>query len=233
MGDTQGRRGEIEALIREIEAGGGAYHLLDFGDGLVLHGEYDLRKVLHHYGLPDDLRGQKVLDIGTATGFLGFECARRGAEVTAIDIWDGVLYERIRKALDLDVRYVQKSLYELDPDFGSFDVVICGSLLLHLPDLVGALRCIRSVSRGVAILTSSYFEIPGAEDRGLCDFLGARTTSDVGEYWVYWNVTPLALRRMLLAADFSEATEVSRFDLVSEPGRSDFVVPHVVVHGRV
>jgi SAM-dependent methyltransferase len=227
------RRAETEELIQEVAASGGAYHRLDFGDGLVLDGEYDLSKVLHHYGIPSDLRGQRVLDIGTATGFLGFECARRGAEVTAIDIWDGVLYERFRRATGLDTRYVQKSIYDLDASFGQFDLVVCGSLLLHLPDFVGALRCIRSVCRGTAIITSSYFEMPGSEDRGLCDFVGVRTRSDAGEYWVYWNVSPMALRKMLLAADFSEAVEVSRFDLVSEPGHNDFVVPHVVIHGTV
>jgi tRNA (mo5U34)-methyltransferase len=41
------------------------------------------------------------------------------------------------------------SVYDLDPSaVGEFDVVVCGSLLLHLKDPVRALEAIRSVCRG-------------------------------------------------------------------------------------
>jgi hypothetical protein len=54
-----------------------------------------------------------------------------------------------------------------------------------------------------------------------------------GEYWVYWHLNALALKKMLLAAGFSEAHEVGQFVLESEPGRSGFAVPHVVVRALV
>ncbi|MEM1415329.1 MAG: magnesium protoporphyrin IX methyltransferase [Myxococcota bacterium] len=44
-----------------------------------------MRALLLSY-LPDDLRGQRVLDAGCGTGALAQEAAKRGAEVVAVDI---------------------------------------------------------------------------------------------------------------------------------------------------
>jgi 2-polyprenyl-3-methyl-5-hydroxy-6-metoxy-1,4-benzoquinol methylase len=97
---------EIRQLVQEINKMGGSYHKFDFGNKLVINGEYDMAKYLHHYGIPEDLTGKTVLDIGTSTGFFAFECVRRKAQVTAIDLWDGALFNLIREAFGLDVRYV-------------------------------------------------------------------------------------------------------------------------------
>src|SRR6185295_8531053 len=44
------------------------------------------KEKLPYYGLPDDLSGMRVLDIGCAEGFFSFEAERRGArEVVGID----------------------------------------------------------------------------------------------------------------------------------------------------
>jgi tRNA (mo5U34)-methyltransferase len=53
------------------------------------------------------------------------------------------------EALGSSVRWQAGSIYDLDPDVvGTFDVVTCGSLLLHLRDPVRALEAVRSVCRG-------------------------------------------------------------------------------------
>jgi len=41
-----------------------------------------------HYGLPEDMSGMRVLEIGTWDGFWAFEMERRGAEVVALDLDD-------------------------------------------------------------------------------------------------------------------------------------------------
>ena len=192
-----------------------------------------MRKVIHNYGLPEDMSGMTVLDVGTATGFFAFECARRGAMVTAIDIWDGTMFEQIRDGLGLEVRYLQKDIYGLNEKFGRFDLVICGSLLLHLRDVFGAVQCLRSVCGKQLVLTSSFVDVTGSKKRALAEFIGARAHSESGEYWVYWNLTPECLLKMVKACDYAIAQEIARFDLISEPGRSGFRVPHVVVHGLV
>jgi 2-polyprenyl-3-methyl-5-hydroxy-6-metoxy-1,4-benzoquinol methylase len=192
-----------------------------------------MTKYLHYYGIPEDLTGKTVLDIGTSTGFFAFECARRKAQVTAIDLWDGILFNTIRDAIGLDARYVQKSIYELDPTFGQFDLVVCGSLLLHLRDIFGAIERIRSVCQGEAIIATAAMDDHKFDDKAFCEFIGSRTLDEAGEYWVYWRLNAMVLKKMLLAAGFSEASEVSRFVLESEPGKEGFATPHVVVKATV
>jgi SAM-dependent methyltransferase len=65
------------------------YHTLDLpGIGLV-KGEWDLRGQFDEYIAGTDLRGKRVLDVGTASGFLTFESEKRGArEVVSFDISD-------------------------------------------------------------------------------------------------------------------------------------------------
>lgn len=62
------------------------YHTIDLGDGLVTPGMFDYREEWEHYGLPQEFNGQTVLDAGPATGFFSFECARRGARVSAVEL---------------------------------------------------------------------------------------------------------------------------------------------------
>ncbi|HEY2931229.1 MAG TPA: methyltransferase domain-containing protein [Acidobacteriota bacterium] len=220
----------VKQLVEEVNRSGGAYHKIYFDGGLAIEGEYDMSKYLPHYAIPVDLDGRAVLDIGTATGFFAFECARRGAAVTAIDLWDGVLFNQVKDALGLSARYIRKSIEDLDEEFGKFDLVLCGSLLLHLRDIFGALERIYSVCAGKAILATSYLDLPGESH---CDFVGEKVSCETGDYWVYWNPTPGALRKMLLAAGFRTVKEAGRFNLQSEAGRNNHFTPHIVFHAEI
>jgi SAM-dependent methyltransferase len=122
-----------------------------------------------------DVRGKRCLDVGTYDGFFAFELERRGAlEVVATDIsdhsqWDwpaamrargaeylasvagekGLGFRVAQEALGSSVVRRELSVYELSPEtVGEFDVVVCGSLMLHLKNPVAALEAIRSVCRG-------------------------------------------------------------------------------------
>ena len=54
------------------------YHTIDPPSGSVT-GEWDLRNRFDDYVGHVDLSGKRVLDIGTASGFLTWEAERRGA----------------------------------------------------------------------------------------------------------------------------------------------------------
>ena len=171
----------FRAWVDEVNQTGGTYHRMDLGEGLVLDGEYDMARYVDSYGIPDDLAGKTVLDVGTASGFFAFECARRGARVTAIDIHDMEFVRRVRGGLGLDVTVAQKDLFDLDPAFGTFDYVICASLLLHVRDIVGALERVRSVCQHQAIVCTGIID---AVDP-VCHFVGVQAHGGDGPYWTY------------------------------------------------
>jgi FkbM family methyltransferase len=218
-------------FVDRINAAGGGYHRLALPEGHVIEGIYDMAKHLPHYHLPDRLDGVTVLDVGTASGFFAIECARRGADVTAIDVEDDRLLPEIIPVFGLDIRYDIKDLYTVDVAFGEFDLVVCGTLLLHLPDPLGALRALRRVTRHRLVLSTSA--IPGSpgEPEPLCHFYGER--AEDGDYWSYWGFSAAALERMLLAAGFSTIENVEHFPLAPEPGQAGAVAPQVVLSAYV
>jgi tRNA (mo5U34)-methyltransferase len=69
------------------------YHTIDLGEGLVTPGDFDYRPLLPAFHFPEDMRGLKVLDVGSATGFFAFEFEKRGANVVSVELpslaqWD-------------------------------------------------------------------------------------------------------------------------------------------------
>ena len=101
--------------------------------------------------LPDDLRGCRLLDAGCGTGALAVEAARRGADVTAVDISPtliGIARERLPERLgDGRINFLAGDM--LDRKLGTFDHVVAMDSLIHysLPDMVGMLARLAEMSR--------------------------------------------------------------------------------------
>jgi tRNA (mo5U34)-methyltransferase len=173
-----------------------------------------------------DVRGKRCLDIGTFDGYLAFELEKRGAsEVVAIDVEDHLLWDwppdyradglardpgfsgppkgagfRLAKELiGSKVDWQPLSIYDLNPDLiGTFDVVVLGSLLLHLRDPIRALEAVRRVCHG-QFLSADQIEL------GLT--LKARHTplfrlNGSGADCQWFNFNAAGHERMLFAAGF-------------------------------
>lgn len=101
--------------------------------------------------LPDDLRGARVLDAGCGTGALAVEAAKRGAEVTAVDISPtliGIARERLPEKLGAGrIHFIAGDM--LDKKHGTFDHVVAMDSLIHysLPDMIGMLSRLAEMSR--------------------------------------------------------------------------------------
>jgi tRNA (mo5U34)-methyltransferase len=171
-------RADARAAIASVPSW---YHTIEVAPGVVTPGAFDLRGIVDRLPWPE-VRGKRCLDVGTYDGFLAFELERRGAaEVVAVDLpgyehWDWELHQRdrgpeymrrvagpdvgagarvARELLGSAVRFERMSVYELDPgSLGAFDVVVCGSLLLHLRDPLRALAAIRAVCGGYFLSTN-------------------------------------------------------------------------------
>jgi ubiquinone/menaquinone biosynthesis C-methylase UbiE len=83
-----------------------------------------------------DIAGREVIDIGCGTGRHAIRMARAGARVEAIDFSEKMLSRAREKSAEMPIRY--QALNVLGglpfPD-NSFDRVICGLVLDHIPTL--------------------------------------------------------------------------------------------------
>jgi tRNA (mo5U34)-methyltransferase len=168
-------------------------------------------------------------------GFWAFELERRGAaEVIALDLaepdqldWPPVYREQVgdpvidatkgerfelaRRALGSGVIRELRSVYEIDTDLGSFDLVFCGDLLSHLRDPIGALARIRQVCRGSAIVANPIVRFRLGRRRPLARFDGI-------DQWQWWELSGPAIERMMRAVGFNPVVAAQPFELPARTG---------------
>src|SRR4051794_19519740 len=158
------------------------YHSIDVAPGVATKGMFDNRHALSIIPFPD-LRGKRCLDVGTHDGFYALHMERQGAsEVVAVDLTDLAALDYppevrhdaridlsrkemvsrhggfpvLQEVLETKIEWRGCSVYDLNPDdVGTFDVVVVGSLLLHLRDPVRALDAVRGVVRGSLVVADS------------------------------------------------------------------------------
>ncbi|MCU0942629.1 MAG: bifunctional 2-polyprenyl-6-hydroxyphenol methylase/3-demethylubiquinol 3-O-methyltransferase UbiG [Hydrogenophaga sp.] len=122
------------------------------------------------------IQGKRVLDVGCGGGILSDAMARRGADVTGIDLATKALRVAQLHALEAatpNVRYLETSAEALASEQpGSFDVVTCMEMLEHVPDPSSVVRaCSELVKPGGWVFFSTInrnpksflFAIVGAE----------------------------------------------------------------------
>jgi len=229
----------------------GWYHTIELGKDRVSKGKFDHRSVVHRYGLPESLKGKTVLDVGTGDGFWAFEMERRGADrVVAVDVpsmgdcdWLPRMRARLGEAIHWDpwptnfriahamrrskVEYRFCNVYDLSPyTVGKFDIVFCGSLLVHLQNPLQALLAIRSVTREMAVIET--VSDPTFDDRPEDPLLSfgypGGVEKEPGEGNSYWLMSSAALEKMLAYADFDSTQPQGSFDLPPSGPRVTAVV---------
>jgi malonyl-CoA O-methyltransferase len=103
-----------------------------------------------------DVNGLHIADIGCGTGRHSVRLASRGARVIGFDFSEEMLQRARAKAAGLNVEFHQRDLTEPLPVAGlSFDRVICGLVIDHIPDLPGLFREMHRVCRspGFAVVS--------------------------------------------------------------------------------
>jgi tRNA (mo5U34)-methyltransferase len=119
---------------------------------------------------------------------------------------------------------VNRSIYAATPDeLGQFDLVFCGSVLIHLRDPLLALERMAALCHGRLVLAEERARRlltgrPVAEFRGLSPWM------------VWWIATSRTWARMAEIAGFRDARVVDQFTLRFRRQRGG--VPHAVVHAR-
>jgi tRNA (mo5U34)-methyltransferase len=113
--------------------------------------------------LPQDMSGMRVLDIGCNAGYYSFELAKRGAEVTAIDIEEHYLKQARRMAETLDLKHKidfrQMPIYQLMYDEDVYDLVWFMGVFYQVRYPMLALDIVRNCCRGQMIFQA--MTLPG------------------------------------------------------------------------
>jgi len=119
---------------------------------------------LPYFGLPEDLTGKRVLDIGCAEGFFSFEAEKRGArEVIGIDSFpDSVRrFNIVKSARQSDATAYLMNVYDLEPKrLGTFDLVLFYGVFYHLKHPQLALERIRTICTGDLLFQTHIYEEP-------------------------------------------------------------------------
>lgn len=163
----------IEWIRAQVQSEGYWFHRMELPGGIVTPGWSDPKnEKLPFYGLPDDMRGMRVLDIGHAEGFFSFEAERRGADqVLGIENYPPMIrkFDICRAALGSRALSIGSSVYDLSPKtFGTFDAVFFFGVLYHLRHPLLALEKIRSVCTGTLLMQTASTQEGG--DKSVAEF---------------------------------------------------------------
>jgi tRNA (mo5U34)-methyltransferase len=245
-----GESPQLPADARERVEAMSWYHTIDIGPGLTTKGWFDLRSHVARYGLPERMDGMRALDIGTWDGFWAFEMERRGATVVALDVdheneydWPprrrpaepkaldrGAGFRLVKELTGSSVERVACNIYEATPERlgGTFDVVFCGAVLLHLRDQLLALERFANLCRGQLIFADEYDRLSG-----LIPFPVSRYHADRDKAVVFWLPARRTWRRMIWTAGFEDVTDKGSFTVtIAGSDGTKRRIPHVVLHAR-
>src|SRR6266849_2248190 len=138
------------------------FQQIDLGHGIVTPGAEHSPGKLEILGIPDDLTGWSVLDVGAWDGFFSFEAERRGARpvlATHHFCWSGggwgtkAGFDLARRVLRSKVQDKRIDVLDHSPQtVGVFDLVLFLSVLYHMRHPLLALEKMASVTRRLLII---------------------------------------------------------------------------------
>ena len=217
-------RDEAEALVNSIQHW---HHRFEIYPGLVTPGTYDPSFLWNKLHIDDHCKGQRVLDVGTSDGYFSKRVHSLGGTPVCVDYRAktshgfGVMEQLHGSTFS----YEHSNIYELNTErLGTFDFVLFLGVLYHLPDMMRALRKLRTLCRSTLFLETH-------SDNEFCpDFPAARYhkgTSLSGDLTNFWSPNPLCVLDMLYDAGFNVVRHETWGDRLfaeavvsSDPGRS-------------
>ena len=186
---------EAQALVAKVPHW---HHTFEIFPGLVTPGSYNPGFLLDMIGLPPDLRGKRVLDVGTSDGFFAVNLAKRGAEVVAIDYRNKEehgFYVTEKLNSDITIDYRRMNVYEIDPKaLGQFDIVLFLGVLYHLPDMIRVLHLLRECCRG-SLFVETHSENEFCPTISAARYYRAATLGN--DYTNFWAPNRLCVLDML------------------------------------
>jgi len=182
------------------------YHSIELPDGSVLPGLQPvehLRWRLDLFGLPEDLRGKRVLDVGAWDGWFSFECERRGAEVVAVVCIALDTFHEAKELIGSRVEYLTLDVNELSArKLGTFDIVLFFGVLYHLRHPLLGLEKAVELSTDLVLIESFVIQ---AENRQIPSVMEFYERTELGGQVDNWcGPSPECLVSMCRSAGFAQ-----------------------------
>ena len=206
--------------VEQVIASRRWWHRIEIRPGVITPGTKDTLKELNtRIGLPERLDGQTVLDIGAAEGFYAFECEKRGAQVTGVDVLPAAEsgFGLARSLLGSKAKHLHGSIYNLDASFiGQYDLVLCLGVLYHLRYPLLALDNLWSVCKDRLIVESQicdrHFLKLDQQPGNLADLSPELTHASLAQFYPdaelsndvtnWWSPSEACLSQMLTTSGF-------------------------------
>lgn len=207
------------------------YHTMKFPNDEVIEGIWDLRGGERSYLGYLDLSGQRVLELGPASGYLSFYMEKQGASVVCFDLPPGMAQDIVPQAGSdvktqegLSIDYARKvtnswwyghsklsskvkaaygDIYRLPDDLGRFDISTFGCVLLHLANPFTALQQAAAITDKALIVTETLTKIPDEHESTCMEFVPVDTADSVV---VWWGIRPGTVMKMLSILGFFETS---------------------------
>lgn len=210
------------------------YHTMDVPGHGTVSGEWDLRGGVGDYLGNFDFHGRRVLDVGAASGILTYHAERQGAEVVSFDLsenydWDIVPFAKndnaatreerrghlrrinngywlCHEAFQSQARMVNGVVYDIPAAIGPVDVVVYGSILLHLRDPFLALENgARLATEAIIVADISPWSRVASRFRKTPKFMPRGSQPDgINDGW--FRLPPLLVMEYLAILGFGNAT---------------------------
>ena len=168
------------------------YHTMDLPEYGLVQGHWDLRDKIDEYLGHIDFEGKRVLDVGAASGFLGFHAECMGAEVVAFDssedykmdfipfAGDDVEQEVLKykdtirrlnnsywlahRVYGSEAKVVYGTVYNIPDAIWSVDITLIGAILEHLRDPFLALQNALKLTKEKVIVVERFFNCKSEEE---------------------------------------------------------------------
>lgn len=196
---------ETEAISKPASLN---YHtFLDLG----VNGIFDVSEHLHKYQFPN-VRGMEILDAGCASGFFSRHLRLNGAYVTSLDIKTDAV-ENLNSVCNLGLNIVNANVFSLLGS-ASYDLVFCGSLLLHVNNPVALLEKLFNELKPGGKLILASASIKSRKPIAML-YTASKARAEGSTDDAIWWLSPAAQINMLKNAGFSDCREAGSFVLHS------------------
>ncbi len=195
---------------------------------------YRLLKTLQ---LPEDMTGQRVLDLGGSDGFYSFECLSRGAQRATTVEWhewtskQGLArFEAASEFYGFGGEKLHADVESMDyAALGTFDTVLCLGLYYHLHNPISFFGKLAQVTAGTLILSGRAASMPVLNPTAI---EAGIKTEQLASYLVKTHHSPKWIANIACLRDLLKLAGFCQVEVLEDLSPKGSLISSVVIRAR-